>query len=315
MQDSRANSAAARQATQKLLEVPQLAVSTLPVLQQIFETMATACTESVREMCATPVSFQISSLESSDVHDWLESGADGLTAIYFSPEWDARIGIAIDRRFIFSLVEAVFGGDGNEPQIENPRNYSSIETAISKLLFEHARQSLQESFRNISPTALVFERIETRLDIATLGSRNVPAMVAHLRFEIWDVHGQMSVMIPQNAIYPVRKKLTHGGLSLRQSSDPTWSRKMEEEVSLAHVKLEAILEEREITLGEITAFHIGQILPLDATTSSLVRLECRDEKLFMCKLGQSSGKFTLSVETKIEAGDLASDMLAAAVEL
>jgi flagellar motor switch protein FliM len=57
-----------------------------------------------------------------------------------------------------------------------------------------------------------------------------------------------------------------------------------------------VLEERHVTLGEVTELKVGQVLKLQATPKSRVKLESQDQPLFWCQLGQSEGTYKLRIE-------------------
>jgi flagellar motor switch protein FliM len=59
--------------------------------------------------------------------------------------------------------------------------------------------------------------------------------------------------------------------------------------------LHAVLDERELTLGEIAELHIGQVPPLKATPRSNVKVVCNDQTMFWCELGQTEGVYTLRI--------------------
>src|SRR5262245_15448585 len=137
---------ASRLTAEKLLETPKLAVDRLPVLPLIFERFGTACTEGLRELCAEPTTFFINQIESSNSWDVLESYEDSAAAIFYSPEWDTRILIGLDRRCIFSMMEAMYGGDGKEMPYEGERPFSTLETRVARTTAEIAAKALQTSF-------------------------------------------------------------------------------------------------------------------------------------------------------------------------
>ena len=60
--------------------------------------------------------------------------------------------------------------------------------------------------------------------------------------------------------------------------------------------LSAVLEERQLTLGEVAGFHVGQVIELNATPSTMVRLECNNQRLFWCQMGQLNGVYSLQVK-------------------
>lgn len=53
---------------------------------------------------------------------------------------------------------------------------------------------------------------------------------------------------------------------------------------------------RHVTLEDIATLKIGQVLTLEATAKTRVKLECNAEFLFWCDLGQADGYYTLRVK-------------------
>lgn len=131
---------------------------------------------------------------------------------------------------------------------------------------------------------------------ATIGSRSNLAVKAQLLVQGLDNCGQMFVVIPQTALNPIRQNLARvlsGHTSVR---DPRWSKQIRTEVHKTEVKLRAILEERPMTLGEISALKIGQVIELQASPRSQIQLQCNDETVFWCQLGQRDGSYVLRVQ-------------------
>jgi flagellar motor switch protein FliM len=81
--------------------------------------------------------------------------------------------------------------------------------------------------------------------------------------------------------------------------DPKWTQQISAEVQKARVTLRAVLEERTLTLGEIADLKIGQVLELDATPATRVKLEGNDRPLFWCHMGQAQGSYMLRVDEVI----------------
>jgi flagellar motor switch protein FliM len=105
--------------TDKLLEPPKLEVERLHVLKGVLERLVTTLSERFREYCNVPSSFFVNQMESGNSWDVLESYEDSIAGIYYCRQWDSRIVIGLDRRFIFSLIDAAFGGDGSMPPFES----------------------------------------------------------------------------------------------------------------------------------------------------------------------------------------------------
>ncbi len=295
--------AASRRMVQKLLEPPKLSIDRLPVLHTIFERVATSCVEHLRQYCATPTTFFVNQVKTGNSWDILNSYEDSIAVVYYVPEWDANVLIGVDRKFVFSLLEATYGADGSEPPFDSDRPFSAFEARFAKEIIALATQALETCFESVANISFKFERLETTIEFTILGPNDVPVVAAQLLFQIGDLGGRMFVLVPQAALYPMRKKLEREHQPVTLHTDPRWTRQMQKGVARTDVQLTAILEKKMMTLGEITQLEVGQLLQLRTNSGDLIALESAGEPLFRCKLAQSKGAFILVIETTVSTKD------------
>ena len=297
MPDSSSNSAAARRMVEALLETPKLAIDKLPVLHTIFERVATSCTESLRQICSAPATFFVNQVKPGDAWDILESYEDSIAATFYVPEWDATILIGLDRKFVFSLIEASFGSDGTDPPYESDRPFSSLEGRFAKQILSIAGNALEQCFEVVTQVSFKLDRLETSVEFTILGPNDVPIVAAQILFQVMDNGGRMFILIPQSALYPLRKKLAREHQPVNLANDPRWTQQMQRGISRTEVTPQAILETRIMPLGDVSQFRVGQLLPLRAHTQDLIAIQSGSEQLYRAKLGQSNGKFLFVIET------------------
>jgi flagellar motor switch protein FliM len=115
-----------------------------------------------------------------------------------------------------------------------------------------------------------------------------------------DIGGQMFVIIPQPALTPIRQQLSRDLSSDGSASDPRWQKLMQKGVQKAEITAVAILDEKALTLGEISQWRVGDILSINASAASKVRLDCKNQPLFWCDLGQAKGHYTLKVADRVD---------------
>lgn len=297
MPDSSSNSAAARRMVEALLETPKLAIDKLPVLHTIFERVATSCTESLRHICAAPATFFVNQVKPGDAWDILENYEDSIAATFYVPEWDASILIGLDRKFVFSLIEAAFGSDGTEVPYESDRAFSALEARFAKEILVIAANALEQCFETVTQVSFKLDRLETSVEFTILGPNDMPVVAAQILFQVMDNGGRMYILIPQAALYPMRKKLAREHQPVSLASDPRWTQQMQRGISRTEVTLQAILETRFMSLGDVTQFKVGQLLQLRANTQDLIAIQSGSEQLYRAKLGQANGKFLFVIET------------------
>ncbi|MBZ8131792.1 flagellar motor switch protein FliM [Afifella sp. IM 167] len=280
-----------------LLDAAGLSLDKLPMLQIIFDRMATFCADNLRHLAASQAYYSLSNVESGRIGDILERyEMTAIAGIFHAPAWDNHIIVGFDRDFIFSMVEILFGADGSEPPFDDDRSFSTIEMRICEMLFELAGKALQQSFALVSDTPFKFERQESRMDFAVIGRRNNMAVVANFLLQALGRGGEMFVIIPQSALTPMRQALSRVLTGESNAGDPVWSKQIRNEVEKTTVPLRAVMEEWMIDLGDVANFKVGQVLDLHAGPRSRIKLESNEQPLFWCELGQADGTYTLRVD-------------------
>jgi flagellar motor switch protein FliM len=291
---------ATRPGTEKLLETPKLALYRLPVLTNILERLVATCAERFREYCTIPCSFFVNQLEAGNSWDVLESYEDSIAGIYYARAWDAQVLVGLDRRFIFSLIDAAYGGDGSTQPFETDRPFTPLEIRLARSVFGIVTPAFEELMHPISPVIFDLEKVESKLDFQILGPSEIPVVVVQILFQVLDNGGRMFMIIPQSALYPIRKRLERGRSFESTSVDPDWARKMQDGLVSANVVLEGVLEGPSLTLDEISDLREGQIIRLESDPQSLIAVECGGEKVFWCRLAQSKGHFALVVDSAVD---------------
>jgi flagellar motor switch protein FliM len=301
MSDAQTSPAPRQEVPDRLLDAAGISVDRLPMLRVVFDRLGTHCADSLRHMSASPFYFTLIGISTGRIGEVLDAyDENAIAAVFHSPEWDSRILMGFDRRFVFTAIEGLFGADGSEPPNTDERPFSNLETRVAQALFEHVAKGLKASFASVAEASFKFERIETRMDFAVIGRRNNLAVVAKLEVQALDQGGEMFIIIPQSALNPMRQNLARAVTGDASSRDPRWAKQIQKEVQRTEVTLTAILEERPLTLGEITELKVGDILELNATPTSRVKVKCNDEALFWCQLGQSQGFYTLRLDDFVD---------------
>jgi flagellar motor switch protein FliM len=300
--DAKSESRAA--AADRLLDNPGLTVERLPMLTVIFDRLAASCAEGLRPFSPAILSLFVNSITTDHVWDALDAYDGSVAAILYSPELDARVLVGLDRRCLFSLMEVLLGGDAQEPPHDDDRNYSTLEVRVAQTVFEIAAEALNAAFGTVIATSFRLERVETRMDFTVMGRRNVLAVIAKILIQAMDIGGQMFVIIPQPALTPIRQQLSRDLSSDGSASDPRWQKLMQKGVQKAEITAVAILDEKSLTLGEISQWRVGDVLPINAGAVSKVRLDCKDQPLFLCDLGQAKGHYTLKVADRVDIEEM-----------
>jgi flagellar motor switch protein FliM len=138
------------------------------------------------------------------------------------------------------------------------------------------------------------------MDFAVIGRRNNQSVVAKFLLQALNRGGEMFVIIPQSVLNPMRQTLARVLSGDSSTRDPRWAKQIATEVQRTEVTLKAVLEERYLTLGEIADLKVGQVLELQATPRSRVKLEGNEQALFWCHVGKAEGSYVLRVDDYVD---------------
>lgn len=284
----------------RLIEAGGLSLDRMPMLNVVFDRLTSGCSDNLKPLVASPVYFAFNGFASGRFGEMLDAYENNAVAgIFHAPEWDSHILVGLDRDFLFTMVEALFGSDGGEPPVEDERAFSSLEIRLAQTILEQVGRALESSFSLVSATPFRLERTETRMEFAVIGGRNNKAVEAKFTIQALNRGGEMFLILPQSVINPMRPALSKVLTGDTAARDPKWTQQIAAEVQKAEVTLRAVLEERLLTLGEIADLKVGQIIGLDATPSTRVKLEGNDRPLFWCHMGQAQGSYVLRVDEAI----------------
>jgi flagellar motor switch protein FliM len=290
-----------RQLPNYLLDAAGISLDRMPMLNVIFDRMAASCTDSLQPMAGTPCYFSVNGISNGRVGDIIKDyEGNAVAAVLYAEQWDTRVLIMLDRDFVFTMVEALFGSDGAEPPLDVERAFSNIELRVVQVLFERFAKALQTAFAATSNVTFKLERVETAMASLALGRSANMSICANIMLQALFRGGQMFLIIPHSALNPLRQKLAHVVVSDGRASDPKWREQMESEVQQTSVTLSAVLDERLLSLGDVAEFRVGQVIELDATPRTLARLESNNQVLFWCQIGQLDGYYAMQVSDPVD---------------
>jgi flagellar motor switch protein FliM len=290
-----------RESLQGLLGASQGGFERLPLLRQALERVGPACTEDIKAIAAVPLRLTLEGITSGTSGDVLPKEAgDAAVALLAAPGWGTQLFACADRAAAFAIVEALLGGDGSQPRHAEERPLSGIETGVAGVFFAAVTRALAQAFAPIAASTFAVEATSDEIDFDAI-SRDQAVVVARYRLDALEPCGELAIAIPQTALSALRKALSEAPKAEAEAqADPDWAQHIAKQVTRSSVTLTAILDERPGLLAEVFNLEVGQIIGLQATSQSRVRVECNGERLVLCELGKSNGVYTLRVDAFID---------------
>jgi flagellar motor switch protein FliM len=226
-----------------------------------------------------------------------------LAVVLHSGTLDAKLMLIFDHKVAESLIATVFGDESVSVGERPPRPATTIELHLVAELARRLAGALEAAFDGFSSLELRLDRLEKLADVYALGRRDGPAVEARLTVATRVGPLTLAVLAPQAALAPLRKRLASEPGAETGGGDPRWARQLEQGVARARVAVSAVLDELPMSLGDIAALSVGQVLTLHGSGMGRVRLECEGREMFWCKLGQGDGRYSLEIERAVEPED------------
>lgn len=278
-------------------------IERLPGLTFALEQFALNIPEAVASLCKLAGAPAVEETVATSLFEAIGQRQNQIAAVVRSETIDARLLLIFDRNVADTLAAAIFGDESANAVERAPRALTNIELHLISELAKRVTGALDTAFAAVAPLELRFERVTTLVDMLALGRRDGPAVEANLTMETAAGACSLALLAPHTLFAPLRKKLTLDPTAEVGVGDPRWARQLEAGVSRARVGVTAVLDQLPMTLADIAALTVGQVLTLQGAGMGKVRLECEGREMFWCKLGQAEGRYSLEVEEQIEPED------------
>jgi flagellar motor switch protein FliM len=278
-------------------------IERLPGLAFALEQFALNIPEALASFCKLAGAPALEETRATSVFDAIGQRQNQIAAVVRSETVDARLLMIFDQNVADTLATAIFGDESASSAGRPPRPFTNIELHLIAELAKRVVGALDIAFSAVAPLALRFERVTTLIDLLALGRRDGPAVEVNLTMETAAGPCAIVVLAPHTLLAPLRKKLAADPSAEVGTGDPRWARQLEAGVNRARVGVTAVLDQVPMTLAQIAALAVGQVLTLEGASMGKVRLECEGREMFWCKLGQAEGRYSLEIEEQIEPED------------
>ena len=213
-----------------------------------------------------------------------------LAAALNSARSDARLLMILDPESSISSQVHVRRGPRTRSAPAEPgageRRERDLENCSDRRVREVADDALRDAFapsrRSISRSK-AWKSSSTR---KSLGARDMPAIAAQVTIKApgGRVRRHRS-LFRRRCCGPVSQSSRRAPPSGAAKFDPQWTRQMEYGVTQRESALTAILDEFEMTLGEVSRLASATCSPLRRRRGQ-VRIECAERGVFLCRLGE-----------------------------
>jgi flagellar motor switch protein FliM len=284
-----------------ILDRSMMAYEKLPMLEVVFDRLVRMLSSSFRNFTSDNVDVSIDSMVSMRFDDYLNSiPLPALIVVYRAVEWENFGIITIDSAQIYSTVDLLLGGRRTtKPVRVEGRPYTTIEQDIVKKMTDIVLADMSSSFDPLSPVSFMFDRIESNPRFAQITRPNSPVLLVRLRVDMEERGGHIEILLPHATLEPIRDLLVQLFMGEKFGQDSVWERHLGREVGQADIELEAVLDERKISLGEVVDLKIGSTILLDVSPDDPVRIKCGGVPVTTAQVGKVGDRIAVAINEDI----------------
>ncbi len=281
-----------------IIESGLISYERLPMLEIVFDRLVRLMTTSLRNFTSDNVEVSLDSISSIRFGDYLNSiPLPAILSVFKVEEWDNYGLFTVNSSLIYSIVDVLLGGrrSANTMRAEG-RPYTTIESALVEQLIEVALDDVRAAFEPLAPVTFTLDRLETNPRFAVISRPENASILVKLRIDMEDRGGRIELVLPYATLEPIRELLVQMFVGEKFGQDTIWEGHLATELWSTQVAIDAVLDEREISLSDVMNLEVGQTLMLNATPDTKIDLRCGDVSLANGKMGRVGDNISVRVE-------------------
>ncbi|WP_339632647.1 flagellar motor switch protein FliM [uncultured Sneathiella sp.] len=270
----------------------------LPMLEVVFDRLVRMMTTSLRNFTSDNVEVSLDNITSIRFGDYLNSiPLPAILSVFRAEEWDNYGLIMVESSLIYSIVDVLLGGRrGTAAMRIEGRPYTTIERNLVERMVSVILNDMTGAFEPLSPVNFRHERIETNPRFATIARPANAAILIKLRIDMEDRGGRIEMLLPYATLEPVRELLLQMFMGEKFGRDSIWENHLATELWSTEVDIQAVLDEKQMSLNDVLKLGIGDTVMFNASPSSPTTLRCGGISMVSGKMGRSGQNIAVKVD-------------------
>jgi len=199
-----------------------------------------------------------------------------------------------------AFLQVAFGGDPGRPTPVPTREFSAIELRALERLGTRVLQDLREAWAPIEPIEFSFVRSEPNPQFAAIAGPQDLMLVIELGVEVNGCEdGRVRIHLPYASLEPVRARLQATAESPPPLADADWAARLRANVAEAEVQVSAELGRHRMTMREVLAMAVGDLVPLGTGREGPVLVRVAGRPHFLGAPGIAAGRNAVRVTQAI----------------
>lgn len=169
----------------------------------------------------------------------------------------------LDPKFVFTLVDNYFGGDGRYHTKIEGREFTPTEMRVIQMILDRVFVDLKEAWAPVFDLDFEFNNAEVNPQFANIVTPTEVVVVTVFHVELEGGGGDFHITMPYSMLEPIREILDSGVQSDVDETDERWICALRDEIEQAEVGLTCRLAETKLNLREIMHLKAGDIIPIE----------------------------------------------------
>ncbi len=274
----------------------------LPMLDIVFDRLVRLMSTSLRNLTGDNVEVSLDQVSTVRFGDYMNSiPLPAMLSVFKAEEWDDNGLMMTDSALIYSIVDVLLGGRRGMPSVRvDGRPYTTIEGKLVEKMVQVILADLSSAFDPLSPVSFTLDRMETNPRFATISQSGSACVLARLRVDMGERGGRVEVLVPYATLEPIRELLLQMFMGEKFGRDSIWETHLTHELYKTDVRLQAILGETTVKLGDLLNWKPGTRVMLPTTTDDDLELRCGDFALYRGPVGQKQDNIAVRIEEYVE---------------
>lgn len=270
----------------------------LPMLEVVFDRLVRMMTTSLRNFTSDNVEVSLDTITSIRFGDYLNSiPLPAILSVFQAEEWDNYGLIMVESSLIYSIVDVLLGGRrGTAAMRIEGRPYTTIERNLVERMVSVVLNDMTAAFEPLSPVTFRHDRIETNPRFATIARPANAAILIKLRIDMEDRGGRLELLLPYATLEPVRELLLQMFMGEKFGRDSIWENHLATELWSTEVDIEAVLDEKAMSLNDVLKMEVGDTIMFNASPDSPTILRCGGISMVSGKMGRSGQNIAVKVD-------------------
>jgi flagellar motor switch protein FliM len=203
--------------------------------------------------------------------------------------------VNIEPALLLALLDGFFGGAGRAPADTQAAAAPAAQRFLA-LVLRSLGTALAPAWAPVIAVEMELVKLETNPRFVQPGEPQDMFLVMKFTVTFGDVSGQVSFMLPETLIAPLREAFASDGSKPAARKQQPWAPVLCEILQRAEIEARAILAEVRISLGELVRLVPGDIIPIDAPQHAT--LLAGEVALYRGRFGVSKGQNALKIVSR-----------------